>query len=122
MDAESYREQRILVVGGGDSAAEAAIGLARQACNEVTLSYRKEKLVRLKKKNLDTIEGLIAKGTIQPVLSSNLVRIESDKVLLRLNDDRTLEIANDFVFIFAGGVPPFDFLRQLGVRFGGEDI
>lgn len=120
MDAESYRDQRILVVGGGDSAAEAAIGLARQPSNEVTLSYRKEKLVRLKKKNLDTIEGLIAKGRIWPALSSNLVKIEPDKVLLRLNDDHIVEAANDYVFIFAGGVPPFAFLRGLGIRFGGD--
>ncbi|MGB5881463.1 MAG: NAD(P)-binding domain-containing protein [Thermoanaerobaculia bacterium] len=120
MDAESYRDQRILVVGGGDSAAEAAIGLARQPSNEVTLSYRKEKLVRLKKKNLDTIEGLIAKRRIRPALSSSLVKIEPDKVLLRLNDDRIVEVANDYVFIFAGGVPPFDFLRGLGIRFGGD--
>jgi thioredoxin reductase len=120
MDAESYRDQRILVVGGGDSAAEAAIGLARQPSNEVTLSYRKEKLVRLKKKNLDTIEGLIAKGRIRSALSSNLVKIEPEKVLLTLNDDRIVEVANDYVFIFAGGVPPFDFLRSLGIRFGGD--
>jgi thioredoxin reductase (NADPH) len=120
MDADSYRNQKILVVGGGDSAAEAAIGLARQASNEVTISYRKEKLVRLKKKNLETIEALIAKGRIQSALSSNLVEIEPERVLLGFADDRTVAIANDFVFIFAGGVPPFDFLRQLGVRFGGE--
>jgi thioredoxin reductase len=55
MDAESYTEQRILVVGGGDSAVEAAVGLARQKGNRVTLSYRREKLVRIKKKNDDRI-------------------------------------------------------------------
>ena len=76
--------------------------------------------MRLKKKNLDIIEGLIAKRRIRLALSSNLVRIEPDKVLLRLNDDRIVEAANDYVFIFAGGVPPFDFLRGLGIRFGGD--
>ena len=78
--------------------------------------------MRLKKKNLDTIEGLIAKRRIRLALSSNLVRIEPDKVLLRLDDDRIVEVANDYVFIFAGGVPPFDFLRGLGIRFGGDPV
>ena len=55
IDAESYQGQKILVVGGGDSAAEAAIGLSRQPGNEVVLSYRREKLVRLKKKNQDAL-------------------------------------------------------------------
>src|SRR4029079_15550173 len=55
-DAASYREQRVLVVGGGDSAVEATVGLAREGDNEVTLSYRREQLVRVKRKNQDAFE------------------------------------------------------------------
>ena len=51
MDAASYRGRRVLVVGGGDSAVEAAIGLAEQPGNEVTLSYRGEAFTRIKARN-----------------------------------------------------------------------
>ena len=120
IDAQDYEGKRILVVGGGDSAAEAAIGLARQSSNTVSLSYRKDKLVRLKKKNLDTIEKWIDGGRIQPVFSSVVTEILPSSVRLKAEDEREIEIENDFVFIFAGGVPPFPLLKEMGVEFGGN--
>lgn len=119
IDAEGYQGRKLLVVGGGDSAAEAAIGLARQPGNEVTLSYRREKLVRLKKKNQDALDCLLAEGRVKPLFSSQPVEITSGSVRLKVGSE-TVEIANDYVFVFAGGVPPFDFLKKIGVRFGGE--
>ncbi|HYQ84626.1 MAG TPA: NAD(P)/FAD-dependent oxidoreductase, partial [Rubrobacter sp.] len=118
IDAEGYRDQKILVVGGGDSAAEAAIGLARQPGNVVTLSYRREKLVRLKKKNQDALDALLAAGKVKPLFSSQPVEITLGSVRLKVGD-APVEIENDYVFVFAGGVPPFDFLKKIGVRFGG---
>jgi thioredoxin reductase (NADPH) len=118
IDAESYQGQKILVVGGGDSAAEAAIGLSRQPGNEVVLSYRREKLVRLKKKNQDALDCLLAEGRVRPLFSSQPVEIEPGRVRLKAGGD-TVEIENDYVFVFAGGVPPFDLLKRIGVRFGG---
>jgi thioredoxin reductase len=118
-DAESYEDQRLLVVGGGDSAVEAAIGLARQRGNSVTLSYRREKLVRIKKKNEDRIAGLLAKGRVQGLFGSEVEEIRRDSVRLRTAQGPR-ELPNDFVLVFAGGEPPFELLRQIGVRFGGE--
>ena len=108
------------MVGGGDSAVEAAIGLARQPGNEVTLSYRREKLVRIKKKNEDRLAPLLASGRIQPLFGSQVVEITPDRVRLRVGSEVS-EIANDYVFVFAGGEPPFEFLKQCGVRFGGTE-
>jgi thioredoxin reductase (NADPH) len=119
VDAESYQDQRLLVVGGGDSAVEAAIGLARQASNQVTLSYRREKLVRIKHKNEERLNAQIARGGIQPLFNSEVTAIAPKTVLLKAATG-ALEIRNDFVFVFAGGEPPFDFLRKIGVRFGGD--
>ena len=119
LDAEGYRGQKILVVGGGDSAAEAAIGLARQPGNEVTLSYRREKLVRLKKKNQDALDTLLAGGKVRPLFGSQPVEITPGSVRLKVGGE-VVEMANDYVLVFAGGVPPFDFLKRIGVRFGGE--
>ena len=120
MDAESYRGQRILVVGGGDSAVEAALGLARQEGNRVTLSYRREKLVRIKKKNEDRIQALFKEGRIGALFGSEIQEIREDRVLLK-SGERNVDLPNDYVFVFAGGEPPFAFLRQIGVRFGGQD-
>ena len=88
VDAESYQNQRILVVGGGDSAVEAALGLARQRGNRVALSYRREKLVRIKKKNEDRIAQLLANKRIDGLFSSEVERITPASVFVRDGDRR----------------------------------
>jgi thioredoxin reductase len=118
IDAEGYRGQKVLVVGGGDSAVEAAIGLAQQPDNEVTLSYRRDKLVRIKKKNQDRFTPLVAEGRIKPIFGSRVVEVLPDRVRLEIGSV-VHELPNDYVFVFAGGEPPFDFLKHCGVRFGG---
>lgn len=119
LDAESYQGQRLLVVGGGDSAVEAALGLAGQRGNSVTLSYRRERLVRIKKKNEDRINQLIASGRVQALFGSEVERIGAGSVSLRTAQGPR-ELPNDFVFVLAGGEPPFELLRKAGVRFGGS--
>lgn len=122
IDAESYRGQRLLVVGGGDSAAEAAIGLARQPGNVVTLSYRREKLVRLKRKNQDALDALLASGAVQARFGSQPVSISADGVTLRVAGGGEEMLPNDYVFVFAGGEPPFPLLRSMGVQMGGDAV
>jgi thioredoxin reductase/ferredoxin len=119
IDAESYHGQNLLVVGGGDSAVEAAVGLATQPGNVVTLSYRRDKLVRIKKKNEDRLAPLLAAGRVQPLFNSQVTAIEAGQVRLKVGADAR-ELPNDYVFVFAGGEPPFEFLKKCGVRFGGE--
>jgi thioredoxin reductase (NADPH) len=118
-DAESYENQRVLVVGGGDSAVEAALGLARQRGNRVTLSYRREKLVRIKKKNEGRIAELLASRRIEGAFNTDVHEIGSSSVRLK-TPDGVRELPNDYVFVFAGGDPPFELLRQMGIRFGGD--
>ena len=119
LDAATYQDARILVVGGGDSAVEATIGLARQRGNKVTLSYRREKLVRIKKKNEERISELMSKGRAKALFGSEVTEILADRVRLKLGE-RVVELPNDYVFVFAGGEPPFGLLRQMGIRFGGD--
>jgi thioredoxin reductase/NAD-dependent dihydropyrimidine dehydrogenase PreA subunit len=120
VDAESYQNQRILVVGGGDSAVEAALGLARQRGNKVALSYRREKLVRIKKKNEDRIAQLLANKRIEGLLPSEVERITPTSVFVK-TPQGVREMPNDFVFVFAGGEPPFELLKKAGVRFGDKN-
>jgi putative YpdA family bacillithiol system oxidoreductase len=119
VDARSYNNQNLLVVGGGDSAVEAAIGLARQPGNNVWISYRKSSFARVKKKNEHKIRELIDRGKVVPIFESEVQSISVEHVYLRARDAE-VTIPNDFIFVLIGGLPPFEMLRAAGVRFGGK--
>lgn len=121
IEAEHYINKKVLVVGGGDSAVEAAMGLAHQHGNQVTLSYRKEDFIRLKERNANRIEDCIRSGKVKVLFNSNPVEFKPDAIVLDVNGS-VQEIANDFVWIFAGGSPPNDFLKKIGVEFGMRDL
>ncbi len=118
-DADTYRGLDLLVVGGGDSAVEAAVGLARLPNNRVTLSYRKSAFVRIKKKNQDAIEKAVARGRVRLALGSEVASIAAGTVTLRFGA-ATETIANEAVFVLIGGDPPFELLKRMGIRFGGD--
>jgi thioredoxin reductase len=120
IEADHYINKQILVVGGGDSAVEAAMGLARQTGNKVTLSYRQERFNRIKERNEQRIEECMCKGTVNVLFNSNPVEFKPESVVLDVNG-KMQEIPNDYVWIFAGGTPPNDFLKKVGVRFGMLD-
>jgi thioredoxin reductase/ferredoxin len=120
LDAESYKNRRVLVVGGGDSAIEAALGLAEQPGNIVTLSYRGKDFNRLKGRNDTRIRKAMSAGKVTVLFESNPTLISEEDVLVRrIIDGRTEDalIPNDEVFIFAGGEPPFEMVEKAGVSF-----
>ncbi|MFQ6678056.1 MAG: NAD(P)-binding domain-containing protein [Fidelibacterota bacterium] len=117
LDAETYKNRKLMVIGGGDSAIEAAIGLAHQEGNEVTISYRKENFFRLKARNEAQIEKAISEKLLRVVFNSNPVKIEQDSVTLKTRDSE-IDIENNYVFIFAGGELPFPLLNSIGIEFG----
>jgi len=108
-------------VGGGDSAVEAAMGLASQVGNQVTLSYRKDCFSRIKERNTQRVEEFKRTGKMKVVFNSNPVEFKQDSVLLDVQG-KVEEIPNDFVWIFAGGVPPTAFLKKIGIEFGTRDV
>jgi thioredoxin reductase len=117
LDADSYQGHHILVVGGGDSAIEAAIGLALQNNNTVTLSYRKERFFRIKTRNEERINKMIFENKIKVHFNTQVKAIAQTEVTL-LDKDREITLVNDFVFVFAGGEVPFDLLKRSGIKFG----
>jgi thioredoxin reductase (NADPH) len=119
VDAASFHHMRLLVVGGGDSAVEAVIGLSRQPGNDVTLCYRREKLVRVRQKNAARIARLLDGGRVRGLFSSQLEQIRPGDVRVRTPEGPLL-LANDYVLICAGGEPPLELLRNAGVRLGGD--
>ena len=121
IEADHYVNKQILVVGGGDSAVEAAMGLAFQVGNKVTLSYRQSAFGRIKERNVKRVEDSVRKGKLTVLFNSNPVEFTETSVVLDVNGTRQ-EIPNDFVWIFAGGTPPNDFLKKIGVGFGPHDL
>lgn len=121
IEADHYAGRKILIVGGGDSAIEAAMGLAHQQGNTVTLSYRQQRFGRIKERNAKRIEECIQAGTIRVIFNSNPVEFTEDAAVLDIQG-RQQRLANDYVWIFAGGAPPNEFLRKIGVRFGDKDM
>lgn len=115
LEPELIEGNRILVVGGGDSAIESALLLAEM--NEVTLSYRSDVFGRLKPKNNEKIKEAIAGSKINVLYNSTVTSIEDHQVRLFLNEDqKELVLDNDQVYIFAGGELPTQFLEKIGVR------
>lgn len=121
IEADHYINKKILVVGGGDSAVEAAMGLADQKGNEVTLSYRGEQFSRIKQRNAQRLAERARGGKLKVALSSNVNEIREGSILLEVKGEMR-ELVNDYVWVFAGGTPPYDFLRKIGVQFGDRDL
>jgi thioredoxin reductase (NADPH) len=121
IEADHYNHKNILVVGGGDSAVEAAMGLASQPGNKVTVSYRQAGFSRIKERNAKRVEEFARSGKLKLIFNSNPVEFKAESVVLDVAGQRQ-EMANDFTWIFAGGVPPNDFLKKIGVGFGMRDM
>ena len=114
IDAEQYANQHVLVVGGGDSALEAAISLSEAGCSSVTLSYRSASFNRVKQKNLDALQLAEGSGKLKVLLNSTVEAIKVHKVSLK-SEDKPMTIQNDAVIVCAGGVLPTPFLKEIGV-------
>lgn len=114
VDPGQYRGQRVLVVGGGDSALEAALALAEEPGTRVTLSYRGDAFGRVKAKNRARLEEAQSLGRIDVRLNSNVRRIEPKTVQLdRQGIPASLD--NDAVIVCAGGILPTPMLKEMGI-------
>ena len=147
-DPKDFAGQEVMVVGGGDSAAEAAIALA--ACGAlVTLSYRKPELTRPKPENIEQVRSLAADpaaavavshptserittaissearvglpGSLTLALGTVPTRITEDTVYLKAGKEGPEQaVQNDVVFSMIGREAPLDFFRRSGIRIAGD--
>jgi thioredoxin reductase/Pyruvate/2-oxoacid:ferredoxin oxidoreductase delta subunit len=115
IDPEQFHGKRVLVVGGGDSAVEAAIQLAEESTAKVSISYRQESFSRAKSRNRDRIAALIAEERIRPLLSTEVKTIEDAAVHLSTKEGGSGVLKNDVVIVSAGGELPAAFLKNVGV-------
>ena len=114
IDPEQYAGQRVLVVGGGDSALEAAASVAESGSGGVVLSYRGEAFDRAKARNRDRVQAAARTGSLQVMLQSNVKKIDREQVAIERGGEM-LHMENDAVIVSAGGVLPSDFLRRVGI-------
>ncbi len=116
IDPEQYAGQRVLVVGGGDSALEAAASIADVKGTEVVLSHRGDAFDRAKPKNRARIEAAAKAGRLEVLLKSNVKQITAERV--DIDCAGTLRsFANNGVIVSVGGVLPTEFLKKVGINF-----
>jgi thioredoxin reductase (NADPH) len=115
IDAEQYRNQHVLVVGGGDAALEAALSIAEEPGTTVTLSYRSGSFSRAKEKNRARVETMSKTGRLNVLLSSNVMKIHENQVDID-QEGKLHQLPNDAVIVCAGGVLPTPFLKQIGIE------
>lgn len=114
VDPEQYRGQKVLVVGGGDSALEAAHSIADEPGTSVTLSYRSGAFSRAKLKNRKKVESMEAEGKMQVLFKSNVKEVLKDKVVLDQEGQKII-LPNDAVIVSAGGIVPTGLLKSIGI-------
>lgn len=120
-EMEEFAGRRVLVVGGGDSAIETALGIANQPRATVHLSYRGGDFARAKERNREKLAAQVERGRITLVLRSQVREIRADVAVLE-QDGQTLILPNDEVVIRIGGDAPYAFLQRLGIRVVQKDV
>jgi thioredoxin reductase len=115
IDPDQYRGQQVIVVGGGDSALEAAASIAELGDTSVVLSYRGEAFQRAKQRNRQRVDEASAKGQLKVLLNSQIREIRREEVILK-QAGKELNLRNDAVIVSAGGILPNDFLKSIGIE------
>jgi len=116
IEPEVFAGKQMLVVGGGNAAADCVIALAESgACTSVALSYRRTKLARLRGSVRTKLDELIAAGTVQPLLGTEVVSIAPHEVVLK-SEAGTQTVPNDHVVVQIGGTAPGQLLKSIGIE------
>ena len=114
-DPAGYRGKHVLVVGGGDSAIEAAVVLSEEPGTDVTLSYRAAAFSRARAKNRDRLQARIDAKRVRVLLGSTVDEIAYERVRIRVGE-ATQDLRNDAVIVCAGGILPTGFLKSIGIE------
>ncbi len=114
-DPAQYAGQKVLIVGGGDSALEAACEIADQGNAEVTLSYRGDAFKRAKPRNRQRVERLETEGSLTVLLGTEVKEISDRAVAIRRGEERLI-VPNTVVIVCAGGILPTPFLKKIGIQ------
>jgi len=115
-----YALTDVAIVGGGNSAAKAALACYRHDAN-VTLIVRKDRLDDgVKYWIKPDVQNRIEEGSIEAYFNTTIETIEDDRIHLNTPDGPT-ELANDFVLAMTGYRPNYDLLDRLGIAVRDDD-
>jgi thioredoxin reductase (NADPH) len=121
IEPEMFKDQHVLVVGGGNAAAECALALAGfdgqpgGGCASVSISYRRADFARLRGQVRQQIDNAIASRRIRALLPTNVVEVSPLEVVLERDDGSKFSIYNDSVIVQIGGTSPTQLLTTFGV-------
>jgi thioredoxin reductase/ferredoxin len=115
-DPDEFRGRAVLVVGGGDSACEAALALA-DAGAKVMISYRGKGFNRAAPRNKSAMEQYAGEGRIKVKLGSQILAFDPESVTMALGDGSQKRYPNEATFVLIGADPPIQWLEKMGIRF-----
>jgi thioredoxin reductase len=117
-DARSFEGKRVLVVGLGDAAMEAALAISRQPGTEVAISYRGARFARGKTRNIREVERAMEERRLKILFETLPVAVRRAGVTLRRTGlhGGHLTVAADAVLVLIGGIPSWDLLARAGIR------
>ena len=118
IEPEVFRDQHVMVVGGGNAAVESAFALIDGGqCASVAISYRKNAFVRCRQPNRKRIEAEVSAGRVHAFLPTEVEQILDDRIALRDSSGRQKVLPNDAVVVQVGGTAPTALLRDMGIEF-----
>jgi NosR/NirI family nitrous oxide reductase transcriptional regulator len=120
LDADDYHNQYVTIVGAGDVACEAAIALATDPTNTVTLSAIDAELTFPKKRNVDAVRALEAEGKLQILLASKVESVAVDSVQIVKADGSSERLESNTLFEMIGAELPFGFFKSIGIKLNNE--
>ncbi len=115
LEPEPFAGKHVLVVGGGNAAADCVLSLATAGCASLGLSYRRGELARLRGSVRVAVDREVAAGRVRLHLRSEVEAIDEDIVVLRTPEGR-VELPNDHVVVQVGGTAPDELLRGIGIE------
>jgi thioredoxin reductase len=116
IEPEPFAGQHVLVVGGGNAAADCALGLVESGLPvSVGLSYRRHELARMRSSVRDRVEAAFASGALIPHLGTEVIAIDPEQVMLR-SATGLATLRNDAVVVQIGGTAPRDLLHSIGIE------
>jgi thioredoxin reductase len=115
MDPEQYRGKKVLVVGGGDSALEAALDISAEPGTTVHLAYRGKAFDRVKPKNRARLDAAVAEERVRLLMETTVPEITAEAVVLKRGEEQ-LHLENDAIIVCAGGELPTPMLKKIGIK------
>lgn len=118
----AYIRKEALVVGGGNSAAEAALFLSEEGARTTMAIWREDwenrdpKAGAMKHWVRTPLEAEVEAGRLKVVLYKHVDEIHEDDVVLTTEDGESLTLANDVVFVLVGSEADLTMLKSLGVK------